>query len=231
MPAMTMPFRVKDAWVMSALKPGYSVTADLVVAGPKSWIENVVVTTASGPPGQPSRIEGASEPTPGEPAPPFSLVNQDGKPVTLESLRGKAVALTFIYTRCPLPDYCPLMSDNFAAVDLALRGNAAVYERSRLLSITIDPVYDTPAVMKAYSKTYAPDARALTHWDFVTGVPGEVRRVALSYGLVYETENDQIVHSLRTAVIAPDGKLVKVFRGNDWKPEDVAAAIEAAAGA
>ncbi len=223
MEPMTMPFRVKDQRMMVALAPGRSVVADLVVAGKSSWIENIVVGTAAGAPSMPSRIEGATEPVPGEPAPDFALTDQNGAPANLERFRGKAIALTFIYTRCPLPDFCPLMTNNFAAVDDALARDGSLASRSQLLSVSIDPDYDTPTVLREYAKDFATrdDGRISENWAFLTGTSESVRKTAQSYGLAYEPDRDQIIHSLRTAIIGPDGTLRKVYRGNEWVPEEV----------
>lgn len=223
MEPMTMPFRVKDSRMMVALAPGRSVVADLVVAGKESWIENIVVGTAAGMPSMPSRIEGATEPVPGEPAPDFALTDQNGAPATLGRFRGKAIALTFIYTRCPLPDFCPLMTNNFAAVDDALARDASLASRAQLLSISIDPEYDSPAVLREYARQFAArdNGRVSENWAFLTGTGESVRKTAQSYGLAYEPDRDQIIHSLRTAIIGSDGTLIKVYRGNEWVPEEV----------
>jgi protein SCO1/2 len=232
MDAMTMEFRVKDARMLPALLPGKLVTADLVVAGGSSWIENIVVSSPAGVPSLPSRVEGATEPTPGAPAPGFALVDHESKPATLERYRGKAVALTFIYTRCPLPDYCPLMTSNFAAVRRELSRDPKAAARIQLLSITIDPEFDTPEVLARYAREFATDetGRVPENWAFLTGPPDQVREAAHAYGLVFETVSGTIDHSLRTAVIAPDGRLVKVYRGNEWQPEALAAELVRTAG-
>jgi protein SCO1/2 len=232
MEAMTMPFRVRDGRMMHALEPGRQLSADLVVAGKASWLENLVVTTQAGPPSLPSRVEGSTEPVPGEPAPEFALVDQDGKPASLARFRGKAVALTFIYTRCPLPDYCPLMTNHFAAVSDALATEPPIEDATALVSITVDPEYDTPEVLRGYARahTAGADGRRATNWEFLTGDASSIRRTAESYGLVYETEGGQVIHTLRTAVIAPDGRLVKVYRGNEWTPDELARDLREAAG-
>lgn len=230
MPAMSMPFRVKDTRFFEALEPGRAITADLVVAGKSSWLENIVVTTTPGPPSLPSLVEGSTEPTPGEPAPPFSLVDENGRTVSLHELRGKAVAMTFIYTRCPVPDYCPLMTDNFSQIARRLDANPQLASRTELVSISIDPEYDTPEVLRSYALKYAADGhgRVPANWTFLTGSPAAIRTVAQSYGLVYERDGDQVVHTLRTAIVAPDGRLVKVYRGNEWKPEEIVDDLTAA---
>jgi protein SCO1/2 len=223
MDAMTMPFRVKDGRMMAALQPGRLVTADLVVSGASSWLENIVVSTAPGAPSLPSRVEGATEPTPGQPARGFELIDDLGRPVSLSQYHGKAVALTFIYTRCPLPDYCPLMTENFVAVERALAADSVLLASTQLLTISIDPDHDSPAVLHAYALRFAArsDGTHPPNWAFLTGTSESVRKSAESYGLTYATESGQIIHNLRTAVVAPDGTLVKVYRGNDWKPDEL----------
>jgi protein SCO1/2 len=224
MDAMAMEFRVKDPRMMPALAPGRLVTADLVVAGQSSWIENLVVTSPAGTPGLPSRVEGLTEPIPGAPAPAFALVDHESSQVTLETYRGKAVAVTFIFTRCPLPDACPLMTSNFAAVRRALIArDPALAERVQFVSVSIDPVYDTPAVLARYGRDAAgADGTIPENWAFLTGSPDAVRTMAQAYGLWYEPADGTIQHALRTAVVAPDGRLVKMYRGNDWTVDELA---------
>jgi protein SCO1 len=140
----------------------------------------------------------------------------------MDNLRGRPLLLTFIYTRCPLPDYCIRMSDNFAAVARELQ-KSDTYSKIQLLSISIDPEYDKPQILKSYGKHYAaPVDPQFSHWQFVSASPEATRKTAEWFGLTYMEENDQIVHSLRTAVIGPDGKFVEMYRGNEWKPADAA---------
>ncbi len=229
MPAMTMPFRVKDDWVFQAISPGSGISANLVVEGKGSWLENVVVTSAPGAVGSPSTVDGATEPIIGERAPAFSLTTHRDRPVSLESLKGSVVVLTFIFSRCPLPDYCPLMTDNFVTIDRSVLADPALAGRVRLLSISIDPEFDTPAILRVHAGEVARvDGRVPDNWDFATADPATIRKVAESYGLVYGKEDGQIVHSLRTAVIGRDGRLLKVYRGNEWKPEEILADVRAA---
>jgi protein SCO1/2 len=133
------------------------------------------------------------------------------------------VLLTFIYTRCPVPDYCVLMSSNFAAIERELELDAALYKATHLVSISFDPAYDTPKVLRSYgaAQTGKYDRETFAHWEFVTAEAEEVKKVAQFFGLTYVPEKDQIVHSLQTALIAPDGKVAKLYSGNKWKPSDV----------
>jgi protein SCO1/2 len=231
MEAMTMPFALKDEWAFTVLAPGDNVTATLVVASGLSWLEGIVISRPGGAAPQPPAGAGLREPEEGDMVPVFALVNQDNKPLTPEVFRGKPLILTFIYTRCPLPDQCPRMTDNFAKVLERLEAEPGTAEGARLLSITVDPAFDTPEVLRAYAKGFlGSDAdRARARWDFATGEPEEVRKVANAFGLAYSAETDQVVHTLRTAVIAPDGTVFRIYRGNDWTPEQAVRDLAAAA--
>lgn len=229
MEGMTMPFTVKDKWAMDVLATGDRVTATLVVQGPSSWIENPVITKET--PAEASAANGAKnvpEPKPGDEVHDFTLVNQDGKRIRLHQYQGQALLVTFIYTRCPLPDYCPLMSSNFAEIEKTLRQNPARYGKAHLLSISIDPDYDTPQVLRGYGTRYTgtSGSEAFQHWEFATGTAQQVKAAAQFFGLSYWTEKDQIIHSLSTAIIGPDGKVFKFYRGNEWKPVQVLRDLE-----
>jgi protein SCO1 len=228
MEGMTMPFKLKDAWPLDVMKPGDEVQATLVVTDDSHWLEDVVVIQKSA--AQTEAPPASSQlPKPGDAVPDFHLVNQDGKPVRLKQYQGKAVLLTFIYTRCPVPEYCALMSSNFALIDKELKRDAALYQKTHLISISFDPAYDTPKVLRSYgaAQTGNYDRETFNHWEFVTGEAEEVKSVAQFFGLTYLPDKDQIVHSLQTALIAPDGKLAKLYSGNQWKTTEVVADIHA----
>ena len=232
MDAMTMPFAVRknDYWALDVLKPGDKLTAVLVVDGGMTWIENIVITQESTDTSGSSETAGAAkEAEPGDSLPNFSLVNQDGKKIRLEQYKGRVLLLTFIYTRCPLPDYCPLMSENFAALERELKKTPALYDRTHLLSISFDTDYDTPKVLKSYGGAYTENYsdEKFKHWEFATGSADEIRDIAGFFGLRYYKETGQIVHGLRTAVITPEGQVYKVYRGNEWKTDDAMRDIQA----
>jgi protein SCO1 len=225
MDAMTMPFTLKDESAYDVMRPGAKIEATLAVSGERSWLENPIIAVAipdATPPGATSALR---EPVVGEEVPDFSLVNQDGRRLSLGGYRGRALALTFIYTRCPLPDYCPLMSENFAAVNRELAADPALGSRARLLSVTVDPEYDTPKVLRSYGAAHTGEfaGERFERWQFATGDGAEVRRLAEHFGLSYARDKDQIVHSLRTAVIGPDGRLHKLYRGGGWEPAELLA--------
>jgi protein SCO1/2 len=228
MESMTMPFTVRDDWPFEVLAPGDRITATLVVDGPESWLENVIISK-SNTEAVPLSSAGATEAQPGDTVPDFTLVNQNNRMIRTSQYRGKALLLTFIYTRCPLPEYCTLMSNNFAEIDRELEKTPELYDKTRLLSISIDPEYDTPAVLRSYgaSHTGRYEDEKFTHWEFATGTKEQVKEVAKFFGLQYFPEKDQIVHGLRTVIVGPDGKVVKVYRGNEWKPSEVVGDLQA----
>ena len=224
MAAMTMDYPLKDKWAFDVLKPGQTIRATLVVAGDRAWLQGIVVTEDVKAPGA-SGPEAAASPL-GKEVPDFSLINQDAKQIHLRQYRGKAVLLTFIYTRCPLPDYCPLMSRNFAQILQQIRHDNKLSSSTHLLSVSIDPEYDKPAVLRAYGREVAGNPPPFDHWEFASGAPEQVRKLAEFFGLKYWTQGGQIVHALVTALIGPDGKVVKVYPGNDWQPADVIADLK-----
>ena len=234
MNSMTMPFNVKDDWVYEIAAPGNQITATLIVDGTESWLEDVVITedpnaSSSAPP-----VEGAG-PNPGDEVPNYRLVNQDGTAIKLHDYKGKALLLTFIYTRCQDPNQCTLMSSNFAAIDQQLQKQPDLFAKTHLLSVSFDPAYDTPKVLRSYGASYTGkySDENFKHWEFASGSEDEVKGIAKYFGLRYFKDTpsgeEQVIHSLRTALIGPDGKIVKVYRGNDWKPEELLKEIQAVA--
>jgi protein SCO1/2 len=228
MDAMTMPFVVKDEWVFGVARPGDSISAILVVDRGQSWLENAVITEPEKPDPSASISEAEAGPKSGDEIQDCLLTNQDANRIHLAQYRGRALVLTFVYTRCPLPDFCPLMSSNFAEVDKELQKNPGLYAKTHLLSVTIDPEYDTPQVLEDYGRNYTKEtgASGFDHWEFATGSKDEIKSIAEYFGLRYWNDGSQIVHSLRTAVISPEGKLVKLYIGNGWKPQDIVSDIE-----
>ena len=227
MPGMTMAFTVPNDSDFQMLSPNAEVTATLVVDGSHSWLENlfVVVKQDSGSAAVPPAAMQAKE---GDEVPDYVLVNQNAKEIRIRDYRGKALLLTFIYTRCPLPEFCTLMSDNFAEIDRKLGEDPQLYAKTHLLSISIDPAYDKPEVLRSYGAAHTEryENETFAHWEFAAGTEAQVKDIAQYFGLRYFPENDQIIHSLRTVIIAPDGKVVKVYNGNQWQPEEVIAELK-----
>ena len=149
----------------------------------------------------------------GETVPDFALIDQNGQAVRLSDFKAKAVVLTFIYTRCPIPNFCPLMSKNFA--ELQRRLSQEFPGKAHLLSISIDPEFDTPEVLKNYAARYNSDEQ---HWTFATGTREEIEFTGALFGLIQEPAGGLINHDLRTALIGPDGRLVHAGKATSGRP-------------
>jgi protein SCO1/2 len=226
MPGMTMPFKVKEGALLQGKEPGDLVTATLVVGEVNAHLRTLEKTghapldTPAPPP--PDIRE------PGETLTDAKFVDQNGMPTSLSAYRGHRVALTFIYTRCPLPEFCPLMDRNFAAVQKTLAATPALAD-VRLVTMTLDPAFDTPAVLKPYAVRRGADPKI---WSFLTGEPTEINTFGTQLG-IYVEHNPQsaidITHNLRTVVIDPNGRLVKVHNGNSWTPSELVADLSATA--
>jgi protein SCO1/2 len=234
MEGMTMDFPIHADWVWDDLKPGSEIRAELVVdnaAKDPFYLENIGIV-ASPDPNKPVETNPNFAQI-GQPVPDFSLTNQDGKKISLKDFRGKALAITFIYAKCPLPDYCIRMSTNFSDLAKKLSEDAELKDKVRLLSISFDPANDTPQKLRAYGIGYLgndPNAK-FDVWQLAVGSDAEVRKIADFFGLRYEvdeTNKAQINHSLRTAVIAPNGKVTKIFPGNEWTVADLKNELEKA---
>lgn len=229
MKGMTMPFTVGrgNDWVFRAISPGDQIRATLVLSD-HAELQDISFTKHSDTEGD--ETSQLHVPQAGDDVPDFALANQDGRTIHFSQFRGKPLLLTFIYTRCPFPDYCIRMSNNFERVMQQLNKNPSAFDQARLLSISIDPENDKPATLRAYGSRYVGQIDPqFKHWQFASGSPDEVRKTADFFGLAYNTKDGQIVHGLSTVLIGKDGKVVKVYSGNAWKPEDVAADMIAAA--
>jgi len=231
MKGMTMPFAVKDQAVLDHLQIGQLIKATLVVTEMESWLEDIQVTAQAPPDAAPhSELQIPSE---GSPVPDFVFTNQDGKRVHLAQYKGKVLLLTFIYTRCPMPDFCPRMTNNFRDIEKALKQDSSIYERTHLFSITFDPESDTPKVLRQYalSTTSIPAAELFPHWEFVVPRSQDLDPIANFFALSLWKENGQITHSLSTAIISKDGKLFRWYHGNSWTTDELVKEVKTAAAA
>lgn len=232
MPAMTMPYKVSDAALLKDKQPGDLFVATLVVGETEGVLSRLEKTGHAAidqpPPAQTlSPIEVL---TVGQRVPDETLVDQDGQPRSLASFRGHPVAVTFMYTRCPMPDFCPLMDRHFAAIQKSIQDDPAL-ARVRLLSITIDPSYDDAAVLKRHAARLKADPKI---WSFLTGDQEHISRFAAQFGLAVvrnDAESADISHTLRTVVLDGSGTLVASHSGNSWTPSDLLADIRTVAAA
>jgi protein SCO1 len=221
MMAMAMPYRVKDPAVLKDVEPGDKITATIMVRDRTSyWLEDLRVTDRSGR-GKLKAAPGAKMVMPGSKAPDVALLNQDGKTIRLSDFAGKAILVTFIYTRCPMPDFCPRLSSQFAHIHKELKQNKNDYAETHLLTVTFDPKYDTPQVLRKYGLSYLDgDESGFAQWDFVSATPEHLKEIAGAFGAGYESEGDLIVHNMSIVLIGPDGRVVKYW-GTVWTWEDL----------
>jgi protein SCO1/2 len=221
MPAMTMTYKVEDKQLLTATQPGDVVKATLVVGEVDVHLSTLTKTGHAALPAQaPTLASQIIEP--GEQVPDATFVDQNGATHTFSSFKGHRLAITFAYTRCPLPDFCPLMNRNFAAAQAQVEKTPSLAD-VRLLTVSEDPEYDTPAVLKEYASLYGNHPNT---WLFLTGDLSEVKRFGAAFGISMEKDPQtpgQVVHNLRTAVVDANGRLVKVTSGNDWTPADLVA--------
>ena len=227
MDAMIMPYALRNPSIIGELHPGDTITADLYTSDSASAIDNIVVVSQAKADYKPPL---AYKPlNPGDPVPDFNLLNQSGQTIHLAQFRGKALLVTFIYTRCPLADYCPRMSRNFASLDHLLAADTLLYAKTHLLSISFDPAYDTPAVLRSYGGSYTGryTKEDFIHWDFAAPTEQDLPEVLHFFLVGAVPEKDRtITHSLSTIVIDQQGKVYKWYPTNDWTPEQLLADVK-----
>ena len=225
MEAMTMPYKLNDASILSELHPGDVITADVLVSPDPdaSYLLDHIVVVAQAKPDYKPAVS-YHVPAPGDAVPDFKLRNQDGRPIHLGQFKGKSLVITFIYTRCPSPDFCPRVTRNFAALEKQLAANPALFAKTHLICISFDPEHDTPERLRAYGVTYiGSDAKsAFAHWEFAVPEKSVLAEMAKFFDLGMTNEADStITHTLSTTLIGPDGKVARFYPGNEWTPEQV----------
>jgi protein SCO1 len=228
MPGMTMPFKVPDRAEFDAAAPGDLVTATLVIAETTGHLTGIRKTGAAPLPPEAKTGPRPRIIEPGTEVADVTFTDQDGTERKLSDWRGRVVALTFIYTRCPVPDFCPRMDQNFAAAQRLLAEDPALASRVHLVSVSFDPEYDTPEILRAHAARVGADP---ARWSFATGTKEAIDPFAAAFGVAIMRDDkpmQEILHNLRTAVIGKDGRLVTILNGNEWKPEDLVAAIRQA---
>lgn len=233
MPAMTMPLDAKNPNELANLKQGDAIAFDLVVTGDDGWIENVVrsgeaALAVTGDTNQGVTFSKARIAEPlsiGDAMPDYEFVNEAGKKVRLSEFKGQAVGITFIFTRCPFPTYCPRMTSNFekASAELAKAGGPTNWH---LLSISFDPEYDTPARLAEHANRFKRDA---AKWNFVTSEKSEIQTLTERLGLMFASRNGTIEHNLRTAIIDANGRIAQIYIGNEWDVDEFVAEMKKAA--
>jgi len=229
MAAMTMPYNVHDPKQLEGIAPGDLVNATLIVETNDAYLTNlkkVGEAPLPKPPAEaatPSASSGFELLKTGEAVPDATFVDQNGKRRAFKAFQGAPVLVTFIYTKCPMPTFCPLMDQHFAAIQKKMKDDPALRGRAHLVSISFDPINDTPPVLKAHAKKLGADPGT---WTFLTGDRDEIDKFAMRFGVsVARATTDQrdITHNLRTAIVDAGGKLVKVYVGNEWSSDQALA--------
>ncbi len=233
MEAMTMSYKLVDPSVVSELHPGVIITARIIVQQDADGyrdprLDNIVVVGQSRPDYKPA-VE-YHTPEAGDAVPDFRLLNQSDRTIHLAQFKGKVLLLTFVYTRCPLADYCPRMSRNFADIDKALAADPALYNQTHLLSVSFDPKYDTPKVLRSYGGAYTGryTKEDFSHWDFAAPSEKDLPAVTqfFNVGVSPGDTKATLTHSLSTILIGKDGKIAAWYPTNDWDPKEVLAEIK-----
>ena len=224
MDAMTMPYKLKDANILSELHPGDVINADILVSQDPNadvLLDHIVVVAQGRPDYRPTVVYHV--PAPGDAVPDFKLTNQDGHAIHVGQFKGHALLVTFIYTRCPLPDFCPRVTRNFAALQKQIEATPEL-AGTHLLCVSFDPEHDTPARLRAYGAQYiGSDAKsAFADWDFAVPQKPVLTEMGKWFDVGMSNAADgSITHTLSTTLIGRDGKVVKFYPGNEWTVKDV----------
>jgi protein SCO1 len=230
MPSMTMPFVARDPKRIADLKIGDAISFRMTVTQKDFWIDHVkkirredvdVAEPKHTPSASAERNARLKE---GDQMPSFSLTDQNGARISLDTFRDQPFVLTFVFTRCPVPNFCPRMSNNFEELQTAIKTGSGALAKTRLLSITLDPQFDTPQILNAYAASHQADAKV---WTFATGDEKEIDALTRAFSVYRQTESGTISHGLATALINRDGNIDKIWRGNAWTPTEVTQAIQA----
>jgi protein SCO1/2 len=231
MPAMTMTFPVVNESEMTELVPGDLITATLEVTASVGRLVDVVKTGTAELPANTNEVALAGGVlAEGDTVPDAALIDQTDRRRSLAEWRGSPVLFGFVYTTCPLPNYCPLIDRHFLTLQKAIQSDTRLNGRVKLVSISIDPAHDTPEVLAAHAKGLGADADI---WTFLTGDLATVDRVAGRYGVGISRPDapGEIAHNLRTTLVGSDGRVRRIYTGNEWTPDEVLADLRAAVAA
>ncbi len=222
MPAMTMPFKVKNVRILEGLIPGDRVRGTFVVAAHESYLTDLTREGSDGA-DLPAIVlpNGVRLIQKGDTIPEIAFLDDNNRQTKLSDFLGSPLALTFIYTRCPIPNFCPLMDRNFIKVQAAIKEGVQLSRDTQLLSITFDPEHDTVEVLRRHSAKLGADVKI---WRFLTGDKEAITHLGEQLGITIVRDSmgtSEITHSLRTIVVDREGKVARNFRGNDWTPDEL----------
>ena len=230
MPSMTMPFVTRDPKQIADLRTGDAISFRIAVTKKDFWIENVKkirredVNVAEHKRTSPVSADRDARLTEGDKMRPFSLTNQNGERISLDTFHGNSLVLTFVFTRCPVPNFCPRMSNNFGELQETIKSSTGTLANARLLSVTLDPAYDTPKILSDYAAFHHADSKI---WSFATGDEKEIDSLTRAFSVYRQNEGGTISHGLATALINKEGRIDKIWRGNAWTPAEIIKEIQA----
>ena len=230
MPSMTMPFVTRDPKQIADLRTGDAISFRMAVTKKDFWIENVKkirredVNVAEPKRTSPDSADRNARLTEGDKMPPFTLTNQNGERISLDTFHGNSLVLTFVFTRCPVPNFCPRMSNNFGELQETIKSSTGTLANARLLSVTLDPAYDTPKILSDYAAFHHADSKI---WSFATGDEKEIDSLTRAFSVYRQNEGGTISHGLATALINKEGRIDKIWRGNAWTPAEIIKEIQA----
>ena len=230
MPSMTMPFVTRDPKQIADLRTGDAISFRMAVTKKDFWIENVKhirredVNVAEPKRTSPVSADRDARLTEGDKMPPFTLTNQNGERISLDTFHGNSLVLTFVFTRCPVPNFCPRMSNNFGELQETIKSSTGTLANARLLSVTLDPAYDTPKILSDYAAFHHADSKI---WSFATGDEKEIDSLTRAFSVYRQNEAGTISHGLATALINKEGRIDKIWRGNAWTPAEIIKEIQA----
>jgi protein SCO1/2 len=224
MMAMTMPFDAKDPKELAGLNPGDQVSFRLNVTSEDGWIDQVEVLERAKPEDTPPEVPGirfaraVEELEEGDAMPDYPFTNELGRPVRLSEFQGKAIGLTFFYTRCPYPTFCPRQARNFAEVCRRLKAMEDGPDNWHLLSLSFDPGHDTPSILRAYGQQYSYDP---SRWNLLTGEMIEIDAITEQFGMIFARDGSEFSHNVRTVVIDAAGRIQTIIVGNEWTADEL----------
>jgi protein SCO1/2 len=232
---MTMDFPVQNTNELNGVAPGDKITFTLVVGESSEWVGHIhrighsadMMTNGMSMPMDMPHGMMLPELKPGDLLPDYTLMTESGRPIHISAFRGQALAFTFFFTRCPLPDYCPRMNENFAETRKILLADANAPANWQFLSISFDPGFDQPTVLSNYADVYRGDNS--DRWLFAAAPTNVLADAALRLDLMITRQGDSLSHNLRTVVLDTQGRIYQQFDGNRWTPQQLADAITQAA--
>ena len=233
MPKMTMEFTVLDTNELRGLRAGDGITFKVMATEEDSWIEGVrpigtndVATVAPLDPSSASLLN-IAQLKPGDRMPDAEILGETGLGMRLSDFNGKALAFTFIFTRCPLPDFCPRMNQHFSRARELLLQRSGGPSNWQFLSISFDPEFDRPGVLTRYAYSYR--GKNLDRWAFAAAPEDVMKTMASQLDFRFAKDGGTFLHNLRTVVVDPQRRVYRQFEGNKWKAEELAAALTEAA--